>query len=327
MKDTETLSLGSTLRDSRQKQGLALKEVAERTKIRLTYLQAIENDRFDLFPGEAYLCGFLRIYANLLDLDVGTILEKYRQQVGSAEPETIAAVPAKAVKTPASPASKTARTRVIISLSITAAVAVTILVGWQITVLDGKQPSPVPRQVESSESSPMVSAGDDSKPVPTAAPDAAEPLANAPVDAAAADTTAIVAIVSNIENPAAKSEPLPVVETETPAADEPAFHPVEHPAAAVTSSRELPDVQAGGGVVKVRTLQPVTLGISVDSDAFRQYDLAAQAVLSWRVRQRVEMRFSDPQALKLWLDQQEIDLNGRVELALQTAGQDRPKEE
>ena len=68
----------------RKKLGLTLSEVSEKTHVRKKYLKAIEEGNFDEVKGEVFLKGFIKIYANFLDLDTEEILsdyEAYRKKV------------------------------------------------------------------------------------------------------------------------------------------------------------------------------------------------------------------------------------------------------
>src|SRR5438132_6331438 len=72
--------LGASLRDARRKRGLELDAVQRATRIRRRYLEAIENERFDLLPGDAYARGFLREYAEFLGLDGGLYVQEYNDR-------------------------------------------------------------------------------------------------------------------------------------------------------------------------------------------------------------------------------------------------------
>ena len=63
------VALGSDLRAARLRRGLELEEVAEQTRISRRYLRALEEERFELLPGDAYAKSFLRSYADYLGLD------------------------------------------------------------------------------------------------------------------------------------------------------------------------------------------------------------------------------------------------------------------
>jgi cytoskeleton protein RodZ len=62
------VSLGRKLRTAREQQGLSLADIATRTRIRLSYLEAIEQDRLDQIPGGFSSRSFVRQYAQALGL-------------------------------------------------------------------------------------------------------------------------------------------------------------------------------------------------------------------------------------------------------------------
>ncbi len=69
--------IGSTLRETRVRRNLTLQRAEEDTKIRVKYLQAMENEDFDLIPGPTYAKAFLRTYATYLGLDAHVILAEF----------------------------------------------------------------------------------------------------------------------------------------------------------------------------------------------------------------------------------------------------------
>jgi hypothetical protein len=78
--------IGEGLRAERERLGLSLKQAEADTRIRTRYLLALEEERFDDLPGDAYVRGFLRCYATYLGLDGGRYLAAYRARVQSPEP-------------------------------------------------------------------------------------------------------------------------------------------------------------------------------------------------------------------------------------------------
>jgi len=72
-------SIGSILRQQRESQKLKLEKIAEELKIRSQYLEALENDEFELLPGRLYQRSFLKTYAQFLDLDPLHILRMFDQ--------------------------------------------------------------------------------------------------------------------------------------------------------------------------------------------------------------------------------------------------------
>jgi cytoskeleton protein RodZ len=57
-----------------------INEVEVRTKIRAKYLRAIENEEWDLLPGEVYVKSFLRTYGDFLGLDTRQLTDDFRRQ-------------------------------------------------------------------------------------------------------------------------------------------------------------------------------------------------------------------------------------------------------
>ena len=67
-------SFGESLRRERELRGVTLQEIAASTKIGVSMLQAIEDDRLDKLPQGLFVRGFVREYARFLALDEQKIL-------------------------------------------------------------------------------------------------------------------------------------------------------------------------------------------------------------------------------------------------------------
>lgn len=63
------MGIGETFKKAREARGLSLEEVAENTKIRYRYLEAIEKENFKIIPGHVYGKGFIRNYARYLGIN------------------------------------------------------------------------------------------------------------------------------------------------------------------------------------------------------------------------------------------------------------------
>ena len=70
--------VGSDLRAARQRLGWALPDVAGNLRIRLPYLEAIEDGRLAELPGGAYAMGFVRTYATMVGLDAEEMVRRFR---------------------------------------------------------------------------------------------------------------------------------------------------------------------------------------------------------------------------------------------------------
>jgi cytoskeleton protein RodZ len=73
--------IGPTLREARIRRKIDLTEVEQRTKIRVRYLRALENEEWDLLPGGTYNRSFIRTYASFLGLDGERLADDYRRAV------------------------------------------------------------------------------------------------------------------------------------------------------------------------------------------------------------------------------------------------------
>jgi hypothetical protein len=69
--------IGNSLRSARERQGLGYPEIELATKIRAKYIRALEEEDFDSVPGDAYVRGFLRTYADYLGLDGDVYVDEY----------------------------------------------------------------------------------------------------------------------------------------------------------------------------------------------------------------------------------------------------------
>lgn len=72
-------TVGEILREKREQKELSIKEISLGTNISPGYLSAIENNDFSQMPGETYVIGFIRNYANYLDLDSNELISIYKE--------------------------------------------------------------------------------------------------------------------------------------------------------------------------------------------------------------------------------------------------------
>ena len=85
-------SIGLKLRAARLNHGLSLQDVSKKLNISMRYLSEMEAGQFDGLPGSVYVTGFLRSYANLVDLDADNLLaiQSYNEQrTGDLESKVI----------------------------------------------------------------------------------------------------------------------------------------------------------------------------------------------------------------------------------------------
>jgi cytoskeleton protein RodZ len=95
--------IGPTLREARIRHHIDLIEIEGRTKIRVRYLRALENEEWDVLPGPTYTRSFIRTYASFLGLDGERLADDFRrlqeeqhlaEPVSGREPRALSARPA-----------------------------------------------------------------------------------------------------------------------------------------------------------------------------------------------------------------------------------------
>jgi cytoskeleton protein RodZ len=118
--------IGNSLREVRLRQGFELPRVEADTKIRAKYLRALEEERFDVLPGETYVKGFLRTYSEYLGLDGQLYVDEYNSRFAQEEEFPVQ-----------SPAARAPRSRriesnfVVVALAGIVAVTILVVVAWK----------------------------------------------------------------------------------------------------------------------------------------------------------------------------------------------------
>jgi flagellar biosynthesis protein FlhG len=77
---------GPLLRQIREAAGVELREIAERSKIGMAYLQALEGEVFAKLQAEVYVRGWLTEYARVLGLDAERVKQTYLARFRAARP-------------------------------------------------------------------------------------------------------------------------------------------------------------------------------------------------------------------------------------------------
>jgi len=156
--------IGNTLREARVRRNLTLQQVEEHTKIRVKYVQAMENEEFDVMPGATYVKGFLRTYATYLTLDPEVILDEYRSRgVKTAEIQE----PFGGVSMLGAPRSHRGRNTVV----FVAVICLLVLgVIWILGRSSDTPPATKPSALGITSPSPSPSASESAKPEKTTAP-------------------------------------------------------------------------------------------------------------------------------------------------------------
>lgn len=81
------MEIGKILKNTRESKGISLETVEENIKIRRKYLEAIENEDFEMLPGRVYSKGFIRNYARFLGLNAKELVSAFEECVSIEEIE------------------------------------------------------------------------------------------------------------------------------------------------------------------------------------------------------------------------------------------------
>lgn len=132
--------LGEYLKAAREKKGKSLSEMAEKTRISLSFLEALEKDDYRAIPGDVFVSGFLRSYARELGLSQKDVMARFRQAVGEEKAEQPEEIPLPPVLKKVSGPKKSSR-----FLYTGLAVIAALLAVYMITGQKEESPTPVPK--------------------------------------------------------------------------------------------------------------------------------------------------------------------------------------
>ena len=71
--------IGNVLEKTRNEKQISLEQASRETNIARRYLEALETGMYEVFPGEPYVVGFLRNYAEYLGLNQNECVTLYKQ--------------------------------------------------------------------------------------------------------------------------------------------------------------------------------------------------------------------------------------------------------
>jgi cytoskeletal protein RodZ len=86
-------SLGEYFRSERERMGLDLKEIEEKTKISAQTLIFLEEDRMDMLPPRAFLRGFLRVISKEFHFDEEELLARLEETLAEHDLQVKNSVP------------------------------------------------------------------------------------------------------------------------------------------------------------------------------------------------------------------------------------------
>ena len=70
-------SVGLYLRERREAKNMSVQELSRATRVPVSSLERIEADQFDELPGEVFVRGFLKAYANAVEVPENDVVARY----------------------------------------------------------------------------------------------------------------------------------------------------------------------------------------------------------------------------------------------------------
>jgi Helix-turn-helix domain len=137
-------AIGSSLKDARLRKGLDLPTAAEATKIRTRHLQALEDEQFDVLPGQTYVRGFLKTYADYLGLDGQLYVDEYSSRFWVNEDGTPAT--RRKVRIRRKHHRRIEMNMVILTLVAIVGVTTLVIAAWKFGGASSPTPKPAVRQ-------------------------------------------------------------------------------------------------------------------------------------------------------------------------------------
>ncbi|PLX95100.1 MAG: hypothetical protein C0621_04540 [Desulfuromonas sp.] len=278
MESEETpLSLGERLQKRRQERGLSLQEIAQRTRIRQAYLEAIEQGRYEALPGATYLTGFVRIFATELKLDVEELLALLPQK--NSEPvDSPLFQKAEPLQTAPRRRRGGAGTPVLITAGLLILLCFSFLIWW-LTSSDTSVPVTYENEVTVSQSAAETEPTVSGTPLPA-------------VD----DTSAMTS--------SASTERLATVDAggETPEG--------------VLTSPSVVVIPAKGGILELESNGISHVSLEIDGRPRRAYDLQNGALLRWKIRSSLLLKVDAAEKVRVRFEGEELSLDegGRLHL-------------
>lgn len=280
IEDSSSASLGAVLRRCREYHGISLDEAAEATKMGKNYLLALENDRTKEFASQAYLKGFLRIYAGYLGLNPDDMIRLYDKQQTQASGLSAATGPGGARGARgARGAAELPKKRISLRRFVLPAFLLLLII---ITANIINRSDAPPKKEQATPQVPQP------QPVPAAAP-----------------VSAIQPVHSSTHKP-----PLPQKTEKKPATAEQSS---DAPEIKQNSAPAQPAEQPKSFIARMKVSQNGTLNVTIDGALTQTYDLTVGDAIEWKAEKNIALELSNAGGV-------EVEINGKPLKSLGPAG-------
>lgn len=125
------VTLGEKLRQAREAKGLDLRDVADNTRIAISYLAAIEDDNYKPLPGGVFNKGFVRSFAKAVGVDEKEALADYNQLIATQFPAVDPDAPTRRPDVYTSDAQGSPLAKLFVGLLVVVAIGAAVIFGLQ----------------------------------------------------------------------------------------------------------------------------------------------------------------------------------------------------
>lgn len=299
-----TETLGKYLVSCRQKQGLTVEEIAQRTRINPRMIKFAEEDRFDKLPGPVFIKGLMRSYAKVTGVSGDELVERY-EALGLVEAD-------KSPELINMPLSDEGVSGGYALIGAAAALAVILSIGYYFNVFNlikdsgGKKVATVPAPKP-----PEPAAGVEKR----ATPQEAAPEERAPEKEPTAD--------AGPEQTAALAEPEPEgaqrPETGEAAPEETGPEPAAVSAPAGESPKERPEATPGPAAgthgpleLKFMALSDTWIKVYIDDATEKEIILREGNNVTWRAEKGFRVSIGNVAGTRIFFNGQEVELEQPV---------------
>ncbi len=217
----DAVSVGEVLRRGRERRGETVADVAYALKLTTRQVEAMEDDRFDLLPGPAFVRGFVRNYARYLGMDGAALLAGFDKALAAPPIELAPLSNADGVM----PSGGQSRRAHVPAALVAGVLLLVVVVGWFFDWFETPAGDPAggDAAVVAPETVPVPDASDVLAPGEVLAPPVA-PQAAAPAAAEAAPSDALGGVVPSPEVATAAPPAAATPEAAAPTAPTDASH-------------------------------------------------------------------------------------------------------
>jgi cytoskeleton protein RodZ len=185
-------SFGARLRCERERAGLTVTDVAARLRLHPNQVRALEQETLTALPEAAYVRGFVRSYARILNVEPGPLLDDLASKIAPSSSSVVDGMTQQRDYSPVRAASREQTSRRLVVLGAVVLLIVLGILGWYAT----RESAPISTTGTVVPAAPTVQAP------PPAPPPVTEPVTPAP------GAVPVVAAAGAPE-PAALLEPIP----------------------------------------------------------------------------------------------------------------------